>query len=172
MPVYALGHSYVGSSFPSEGDVIVEPLEQIELHFDVGIEKHTKIDLIDEAGDIVPLHAQTVEERVLTALLEQPLYKGNYAIHWSALGSDGHATDGTISFTVDAPEPEVIVEKEEEVKELEKESIDEEGQMETEENVQEISGETKEESSTNLKWILFVVFIIVISTIIFARRRK
>ncbi|WP_216827841.1 copper resistance CopC family protein [Alkalihalobacterium elongatum] len=175
MPLHVLGHSYVGSSTPSEGEVVNEPLKEIVLQFDAGIEEHTSIDLADEDGVNIPIRNQYVEERTLVALLNELIYSGQYTIQWTALGSDGHTTEGTISFTVDAPEPEVVEEEIPEVdvevpqvneEVLEEESVEEE-QIETEEIVEE---ETEEAAN----FILFILLgiVVVIGAIVLVRRRK
>ncbi|OLO40371.1 hypothetical protein BTR23_07745 [Alkalihalophilus pseudofirmus] len=176
MPLQVFGHSYVGSSSPNEGELVEEPLEQIQVNFDAGIEQHTSIELVNEAGEVIPISEQSVEAQTLTAILVQPIYSGNYTIHWTALGSDGHTTEGTISFSVDAPEPDIIIEDEEVPEVAEEESILEEELSEneesSEENVHEVDMEVNEESSSNSALFLIIGIIILAVAFILVRRRK
>lgn len=176
MPFQVLGHSYVGSSTPGEGEVVNEPLKEILLQFDAGIEEHTSIELVDEDGVYVPIRDQYVEERTLVVLLDELIYSGHYTIQWTALGSDGHTTEGTISFTVDAPQPEVVEEEvpeaDEEVPQineevLEEERIDEEQQVESEEVVEEDT-----EEATNVILFMLIGLVVIIGAVVLIRRRK
>ncbi|MFV8829351.1 copper resistance CopC family protein [Alkalihalobacterium sp. APHAB7] len=176
MPLQVLGHSYVGSSTPSEGEVVNEPLKEILLQFDAGIEEHTSIELVDEDGVNVPIRDQYVEERALVVLLDELVYSGDYTIHWTALGSDGHTTEGTISFTVDAPQPEVV---NEEVPEANDEDVPQINEEVTEEEIideelvesEEIIEEDTEEA-TNIILFILIGLVVVIGAVVLIRRRK
>lgn len=123
----ASGHSHVMQSEPGEGSTVEETVETITLTFDAGVEDATTITVTDEEGNEYGLADETIEDLDYIASLEEPLSSGEYTIDWTALGDDGHTTEGVVSFTVDAEE---AAETEEEAVEEDAAAEDEEGEEE------------------------------------------
>ncbi|WP_179295424.1 copper resistance protein CopC [Bacillus sp. FJAT-45350] len=168
-PHFVLGHSYVERSFPSDGELITEPLKEIELYFDGGIEEHSHITLLNEDGSEIEIIDQIVTSPTLTALIATPLENGAYVIEWNALGSDGHATEGSILFSVSI---------EDETQGIEEPATDEIQQTDDEVLVDEEIESTEEinsnvdTDSTNTFTIAIIGLIVIGLVFLFVLRRK
>ncbi|WP_026672119.1 copper resistance CopC family protein [Alkalihalobacterium bogoriense] len=112
IPSFVFAHSYVYESYPGDGEVVDEAVEQLELSFDAGIESHSTLSITKDDGTSIVVESIEVDSPVLIAQLEEPLYEGNYTVVWEALGADGHGTSGSYSFSVTAEQPQVEVEEE------------------------------------------------------------
>lgn len=98
------GHAVIVESTPKANDVISGPTLQIKVRFNARIDsKRSKLTLMAPDGALraIPL-AQQVSADSLMANVSN-LQSGKYQLHWQVLASDGHISQGDISFSVVNP---------------------------------------------------------------------
>lgn len=97
---FAWGHSEIETSIPAEGAVLVEMPETVTLNFDEGIRiTMAEVRLADAEPVPVELTGDGFETEV--ALPVEDAGPGVYQVEWRGLSTDGHAMQGTLSFTVE-----------------------------------------------------------------------
>jgi methionine-rich copper-binding protein CopC len=98
----AFAHAHLVSSEPAANAEVAAPAE-VTLHFTEPLEPaFSKIALADANGKPAAPAASQVDKqdaRVMHLPLPQ-LGAGHYAVHWSAVATDGHRTQGDFAFTV------------------------------------------------------------------------
>ncbi|NML33586.1 copper homeostasis periplasmic binding protein CopC [Paraburkholderia antibiotica] len=98
----AFAHAHLISSVPAANAEAVAPTE-VTIHFTEPLEPaFSKILLADASGKPAAAGASTVEgqdARVMRLALPQ-LSAGRYAVHWVAVATDGHRTQGDFAFNV------------------------------------------------------------------------
>ncbi|EZH64326.1 hypothetical protein DH09_01000 (plasmid) [Bacillaceae bacterium JMAK1] len=153
-------HSYVTSSTPEDGETIEQPIEIIDLTFDAGIEPSSTITIQDADGTDYEISELNIEETEITVELSDILFTGDYTLEWEALGVDGHITEGTIQFQVDAEEPEVDEEETREVSTTEDDGWADDAQhvmQETTDDLEEVDASSSEEIQNNNGTIIGLV---------------
>lgn len=101
--IEVFAHSYTKESNPAEGEILRQPLEIIEITFETEIETIGEL-FLTYNNKTVEVENITIEEDQLIGKFDQPLENGQYKATWKIVGEDGHPLEGTISFTVQAPE--------------------------------------------------------------------
>jgi len=98
----ANAHTQLVSAEPVADTTVATP-EKITLHFNDTLEARvSSISLVDaEGGSISVSSAAAPDENSMAAIPETPLAPGVYTVSWTAVGSDAHAMNGTLSFTVE-----------------------------------------------------------------------
>ena len=98
----ASAHTQLVSAEPV-ADTTVAALEKITLHFNDTLEARvSSISLTNAEGDSISMApAAAPDENSMAATPEAPLAPGVYTVSWTAVGSDAHAMNGTLSFTVE-----------------------------------------------------------------------
>jgi methionine-rich copper-binding protein CopC len=98
----AFAHAHLVSSEPAANAEVAAPAE-VTLHFTEPLEPaFSKIALADANGKPAASAASQVDKqdaRVMHLPLPQ-LGAGHYAVHWTAVATDGHRTQGDFAFTV------------------------------------------------------------------------
>jgi methionine-rich copper-binding protein CopC len=101
----ALAHAELVETYPSDGDTLTEPPEEVRLRFDEPIEAaFDPIKVYDQQGNRVDEDDARVDPddaKVLAANLEE-LPDGSYAVEWRVTSIDGHIVDDMYQFTVAA----------------------------------------------------------------------
>jgi len=99
----AFAHAQLEKATPSVGGAVASPSE-IRLKFSEGIEpRFSGIALTAAGGAAVPLGQSKVEgddKSVLVAPITKALAPGVYTVHWHAVSTDTHHTQGDFAFTV------------------------------------------------------------------------
>lgn len=99
VPSVVSAHTSLSSSNPTEGQVVTENLEQINLDFATTIEELSTMELVKE-GKKIALEEIRVENKQLIGRISDPLDNGSYTILWKIVGEDGHPITGEINFSV------------------------------------------------------------------------
>ena len=98
----AFAHAHLVSSEPAANAEVAAPAE-VTIHFTEPLEPaFSKIALDDANGKTAAPAASQVDKqdaRVMHLPLPQ-LGAGRYAVHWTAVATDGHRTQGDFAFTV------------------------------------------------------------------------
>ncbi|MFP3603139.1 copper homeostasis periplasmic binding protein CopC [Paraburkholderia sp. SIMBA_053] len=98
----AFAHAHLVSSEPAANAEVATPAE-VTLHFSEPLEPaFSKIALNDTNGKAAAPAASQVDKhdaRVMHLPLPQ-LGAGRYAVHWTAVATDGHRTQGDFAFIV------------------------------------------------------------------------
>ncbi|ARK30833.1 copper resistance CopC family protein [Halalkalibacter krulwichiae] len=167
LPIQVGAHSYVTESYPEDQEEIAEPIKEIELVFNAGIESVSTASVFNEEGQEVEIANINVESPFLTLSLNDPLAPGTYLVEWRALGEDTHQTEGEFSFEVlpfeqAAPEEEVE-EFNESVDEINQENI-------VNEDNTEIAIDQQEEVESSLGRMLWPLIITGVIALIFVGR--
>ena len=87
------------SSVPSNNTMLMESLEEIELHFASEVNL-IKLELVDRAnGESVSLGFKPTTAAATDFSQPLPALKiGTYQVNWAAMGADGHKMEGDFSF--------------------------------------------------------------------------
>ena len=167
----AAAHTYLDTTNPEDGAVVVDPLQSIELTYAGKIEEGSTFKVIASNGEEIDTASMELVNGVLTGTFASPLPNDNYIVEWNSISADGHPLTGQFSFTVDAPVTEETVEEEA--------TLETEEQAEVDETVQNDVAETavpdEEEASNNT--LLYIVgavllLIILVSIITIAKRKN
>ena len=91
-------HGKMAITVPADGSSVVEPLEQLELHFSRAT-KLINVKLTSLRGEKVPVSVNRgLGAQTLFELAVPPLQAGKYQVEWKGLGADGHIMKGHFSF--------------------------------------------------------------------------
>ncbi|WP_058308524.1 copper resistance CopC family protein [Gracilibacillus massiliensis] len=170
--------SHLEESNPSDGEEVMEQVEDIVLIFDGAIEEGSTLAIANTSGEAIDVQDTIIDESTLTATLSQPLPNDEYEVNWSIISTDGHPLEGNFMFTVNAPVTEETQEEEaseqSEVETSEDETLEEETTDTTESETSAADNE-ETESTDNMFFItLFIVVVIfaVVGMILMIKRRK
>lgn len=174
----AFAHSHIQGSNPADGDVVTEPLEEIVLEFDGGIEQGSFIEVTTTAGEAVEVQDIEIGEGTLTGTVAEPLANDEYQVNWSIISADGHPLEGEFTFTVDAEVPEAVEEEEQaETETVEDEEPEEQAETETTqdgsatESAEQID-EGEGSSSTMIMVIVGLAILAIVGYILFMKRKR
>lgn len=107
----AFAHTSLTESNPADGEVVIEPIQELALIFGTKVEESSSITVIDSHSQPVSIEALSINYDKMTAMFFQPLENGVYEVKWNIIGADGHPMEGNVSFTVDVPVTETSVEE-------------------------------------------------------------
>lgn len=99
-------HTGIKTASPAKSEITTEPVDEIFITFNTGIEPLSKITLVNEQGEALSFAEVLVGADSIQGTLPEPLENGVYTVEWRIIGADGHAVQGDYSFTVQLPEPE------------------------------------------------------------------
>ena len=154
-------HTHLLSTNPANGAEVTTELSSISLTYDDQIEKGSFFDVTSSEGQNMTVDTFTVEDRVLTGSLAQPLANDSYTVAWRVISKDGHPQTGEFSFTVNVHTEEQAT------------SIAEQKEEQAEEAT--IQNEPTEKStSSNIVFIALglLAAIVITSLIILLKRKK
>ncbi|MBD8035875.1 MULTISPECIES: copper resistance CopC family protein [Solibacillus] len=161
----AAAHTYLDTTKPENGEVVVEPLQSISLTYAGKIEQGSTFKVITANGEQMETSNMTLVDGVLTGSFDNPLPNGDYTVQWNSISEDGHPLSGEFSFTVNAPETE---EAEENVEQAE---VEDSAQV----DVSESEPVSVEDDKNNMPLLVvggMLLAIIFISIIILLARKK
>ena len=98
----AFAHAHMVSSAPAANAEVAAP-EAVTIHFTEPLEAaFSKITLADDIGKAAaPATAEVDQQDAKVMRLPLPqLSTGRYAVHWIAVATDGHRTQGNFAFNV------------------------------------------------------------------------
>ncbi|EGL82921.1 copper resistance protein CopC [Caldalkalibacillus thermarum TA2.A1] len=95
-------HTLLKSSAPADGETVRESIESIVLTFDSQVQDVIKLELMTEANHTIHIDELQHEGREVTAFLSSPLDNGRYTVNWEIVSEDGHITNGSFNFSVEA----------------------------------------------------------------------
>ncbi|WGS49312.1 copper homeostasis periplasmic binding protein CopC [Paraburkholderia sp. D15] len=101
----AFAHAHLVSSEPAANAAVAAPAE-LTMHFTEPLEPaFSRIELADASGKpALPADAPSASvdkgDAKVMHLPLPPLGAGRYAVHWTAVATDGHRTQGDFSFNV------------------------------------------------------------------------
>lgn len=179
MPLIGQAHTTLSSSSPAEGDVVVEPLEEVVLTFGTVIEQGSLMTL-ESRGTSYEFDEITLSEGVMTGTITEELPNADYIIRWEIIGADGHPIEGEVPFelNVEAVAEEPAAE-EKEPEAAQEESATEEPAIEEEPAVEtatpaaeENAAQTTEEEGNPLFTVFLVVALLAIGFIAYRLLKK
>ncbi|HEX9748134.1 MAG TPA: copper resistance CopC family protein [Methylomirabilota bacterium] len=102
----ALAHATILESVPRHKESLASP-KRLVLRFNSRIEKPLcSVQLVGSRKKTIALLRQDRDTAADTlAYSLPPLEPGAYQARWKVMAADGHVTEGTVLFTVTAPEP-------------------------------------------------------------------
>ncbi|MCA5924513.1 copper resistance CopC family protein [Curtobacterium oceanosedimentum] len=111
----ASAHSTLTSSSPTDGAVLTEPLDSVDLTFSeaplAGLDAGLRIEVTDADGTDVASGAVTVSGTTMSRAVD--LERGAYSVLWRYVSPDGHPIEGTLAFdyrpAAAAPAPSATV---------------------------------------------------------------
>lgn len=160
-------HTYLDTTKPEDGEVVVEPLQSISLTYAGKIEQGSTFKVITANGDQMETSNMTLTDGVLTGSFDNPLPNGDYTVQWNSISEDGHPLSGEFSFTVNAPETEEAVTEEN----VEQAEVEDTAQV----DVSESEPVRVEDDKNNMPLLVvggMLLAIIFISIIILLARKK
>jgi methionine-rich copper-binding protein CopC len=93
-------------TYPTEGAILAEPPEQVQLRFNEPIEaEFSPLEVSDQQGNRVDEDNARISPNNATLLLidlKESLSKGSYTVEWRVTSADGHPVNGTYRFAVAA----------------------------------------------------------------------
>ena len=163
----AAAHTYLDTTKPENGEVVVEPLQSISLTYAGKIEQGSTFKVITANGEQMETSNMTLVDGVLTGSFDNPLPNGDYTVQWNSISEDGHPLSGEFSFTVNAPETEEAVTEEN----VEQAEVEDSAQV----DVSESEPVSVEDDKNNMPLLVvggMLLAIIFISIIILFARKK
>ncbi|MGI2327832.1 copper resistance CopC family protein [Planococcus sp. YIM B11945] len=144
LPFSVEAHTTLTSSTPAEGEMITEPLEEIQLVFGTAVEQGSKMELQGESASY-EFESIEITDNTMKGTISEELPNGAYTVKWNIIGEDGHPIEGEYSFGVN-------VETAEEVPPAEEESVAEEPPVEENQPAADETAQTttSSESGSNL----------------------
>src|SRR4051794_26018211 len=95
----ALAHARLLETYPTEGAILAEPPEQVQLRFNEPIEaEFSPLEVSDQQGNRVDEDNARISPNNATLLLidlKESLSKGSYTVEWRVTSADGHPVNGT-----------------------------------------------------------------------------
>ncbi|MBE3557582.1 MAG: copper resistance protein CopC [Firmicutes bacterium] len=104
-PGISFAHAHYQSSSPADGASLAQPPTSVTIHFTESIEPSlSKIEVLDASGQEVTAGAARPidNNQGLQVPLRPSLSPGKYTVEWSNVATDGHALNGSFTFTVSA----------------------------------------------------------------------
>lgn len=100
----AQAHALLKKAVPAVGGTVSASPSEIRINFSEGVEpRFSGITLSSEAGAAVPVGKSSVDPSDASTLItpvSTPLKPGVYTVHWHAVATDTHRTQGSFQFTV------------------------------------------------------------------------
>lgn len=101
-PESIAAHTELGSSQPSDGDFVRQPISQISLTFTREVEPVSDgMIAFDERGvEHEPVAIDSVDGQTWMMRYQAPLPDGRFEVYWRVVAADGHILEGAFAFTV------------------------------------------------------------------------
>ena len=102
----ATGHAIIVASVPGADETVATPPPYLVLRFNGRIEeKFSSVTLVGANKTTIQLFSREAAQRDTLTYRMPPLGPGRYQANWRVLSTDGHITEGVLSFTVATPPP-------------------------------------------------------------------
>jgi len=98
----ASAHSFPKETHPAAGSIVTSSPSEVAIEFDSPVRTTpVKLQVRDSAGADETVGATVVskDRRCLSVRLK-PLRPGEFMVQWKVMAQDGHASEGSFSFTV------------------------------------------------------------------------
>ena len=151
-------HTHLLSTNPVNGAEVTTELSNISLTYGGQIEEGSFFEVTSSEGQNIEVETFTVEDRVLTGSLAQPLENDTYTVAWTSISEDGHPQTGEFSFTVNVHTEEQVTP-----------TTEQETEVVTEQNEP-----TEKNTPSNIVFVGLglLAVILITSSIILLKRRK
>jgi copper transport protein len=103
LPSAASAHQFLRAATPAAGDTVTAVPGELRLTFSEPVRLDFSDVVVqgpDGALTLAPLRLSADDPRVLVAPVDAGWHPGEFTLRWTTVGSDGHRTDGTVSFFV------------------------------------------------------------------------
>jgi copper resistance protein C len=100
IPNLAYAHAELVGAIPLADTVIKEKTNELQLAFDTNIEQGSTFTVQDETGRKIPVQQIQVHGKQMIGTTSTILPNGNITVAWSAIGADGHTSQGHYQFQV------------------------------------------------------------------------
>jgi copper resistance protein C len=97
----AFAHTKLVQTLPSNGEKVTEAKE-IKLTFTENILPVSTFEVKNDHNETIPLNPISAKGKELTGVPLTPLPKNHYTVQWKAAAEDGHVSEGSFSFDVQA----------------------------------------------------------------------
>ena len=104
VPTQIFAHSKVTESTPAADATVDSTPEKITIAFNTTIATMSTFKLFNENNEVQVVDNISVSEHELSGDIPSNLENGVYTVNYNIIGADGHAIDGSYSFTINAPE--------------------------------------------------------------------
>ncbi len=98
----AEAHAELVKAIPEPGSVVDAGIKEIRLTFDEVIEEGSSITLFAEGFQAVSGIQAQLDGADMFAAIPVALDPGQYTVQWAAVGDDGHTTQGSYQFSIQA----------------------------------------------------------------------
>jgi methionine-rich copper-binding protein CopC len=98
----AEAHAELAKAVPEPGSVVDSGINEIRLTFDDAIEEGSSITLFAEGFQAVSGVRVQLDGADMFAAIPAALDPGQHTVQWAAVGDDGHTTQGSYQFSVQA----------------------------------------------------------------------
>ena len=151
-------HTHLLSTNPTNGAEVTTELSSISLTYGGQIEEGSFFEVTSSEEQNIEVESFTIENRVLTGSLAQPLENGAYTVAWTSISEDGHPLTGEFSFTVNVHKEEQVTPTDEEETEV----------------IAEQTEPTEKNTPSNIVFIALglLAAIIITSSIVLLKRKK
>lgn len=167
VPTQVFAHSKLTESYPAADATLGQSPEKITIAFNTTIASMSTFKLFNENNEEQPVDNIVAAEHELSGDITQKLDSGIYSVQYNIVGADGHAIEGSYSFTVAAaPETTVTPSEEPEVTATPEPSI--EPTPSTTADV-EPANDKKDNSAS---WPYIIIGVIIVGAVIFALRKR
>lgn len=169
LPTTVFSHAYLEDSIPADGAIVKENLLEIQLFFSTRIEPLSTFELLNEQEESIVIDQYIVEQDRITGVFVEPLSNGLYIMNWKIIATDGHASDGQLSFEVERVEEEKNEDRKSE------EELNEESTFEEETN--QVAGDVDEATQANSAplatlWLMGLFILVGVLYILWRKRSK
>ncbi len=101
----AAAHVDLLETAPADQAILDAPVDEVLLEFSGEVElAGDGIEVIDEAGDVVPADVSQISETTFAVVPAVELADGAFGVSWTVRAGDAHPRSGTFAFLVDAPQ--------------------------------------------------------------------
>ncbi|PSL25077.1 hypothetical protein B0H99_12228 [Planomicrobium soli] len=155
LPFSVQAHTTLTASTPSEGEMIEEALEEVQLTFGTVVEQESTM-TIEGENKSYQFKNITVTENRMTGTLEEDLANGAYTVQWKIIGADGHPIEGEIPFGMNIENAEEPVVEDEA-------TADEEPVVESEKPEEQAAADGEEKSNTLVTVLIAAAVLLIVA---------
>ncbi|MCR8655759.1 copper resistance CopC family protein [Paenibacillus endoradicis] len=171
VPTQVFAHSKVTESSPAADATVDSSPEKITIAFNSTIASMSTFKLFNENNEEQVVDNISVAEHELTGDVSSPLANGVYTVQYNIIGADGHAIDGSYSFTIAATEATPT--PTEEVTTTTTPEVTIEPTVEpTSTPIVDTDSTTDTKSDKNQVWPFIIIGLIIVAAVAFAMKKR